>query len=189
MRNEDERKAESQQRIDRINSAVSSFSVVLQRFERHKKLTMASLVVVICVLMAVAVGNSINGSASSDEKIIASKISTQAEQEKATAEASQAAKSKAAQEEAARQHLATYGITQQDFSKDCQKLVSSASGSSDFGVLNDPGNSVFPDLGSMVTQKSVYSKNVYGAKVEEVYKCWSTPDGKVQAELIGAQVK
>ena len=95
----------------------------------------------------------------------------------------------AEQEAKAAEHLAVYGISETDFNKQCQTLVTQYSGSNDFGVFNDPGNSLFPDLGSMVTQKAVYGKNVFGAKVEEVYKCWSEPSGSVEAELIGSSIK
>lgn len=123
------------------------------------------------------------------ERIQAEKVEAaeEAAEEAAALEFEQA--KQAEQEAKAAEHLAVYGISETDFNKQCQTLVTQYSGSNDFGVFNDPGNSLFPDLGSMVTQKAVYGKNVFGAKVEEVYKCWSEPSGSVEAELIGSSIK
>lgn len=83
----------------------------------------------------------------------------------------------------------TFGISAEDFVSTCKTYVALDSGSDDFGVLNDPGILEYPEMGSLVTQKFVYGKNVYGAKIEQQYKCWSNPSGEVSIELIGIKVK
>jgi type II secretory pathway component PulM len=100
------------------------------------------------------------------------------------------AKAEAEQEAAAQQaqideQLATYGITLANFDKACSEEIKAVSGSSEFGVFNASPTLEYPELGSLVLQRTVYGKNLYGARIEQQYKCWSTSDGAVSVEMIG----
>lgn len=80
--------------------------------------------------------------------------------------------------------LDTFGISKTDFTETCLNLITSESGSSNFGVFNASNILEYPSVGSLVLQRSVHGKNAFGANVEQRYKCWSERTGKVSIELI-----
>ena len=154
----------------------------------HKKISLGLTVTATLLMIPVSINSANEAARLEAEREKAALIEAEKAAERAKIEAEESARIEAERKKATIEFKETFGFNDiADFTTECKTLISSESGSSDFGYWNQDVYE-YPDAGSLVLNASVYGKNAFDAKVEQRWKCWSDSTGNLETELLNVSI-